>query len=218
MGSIFLDFSLPKTFPLYSKMMSNFFFQKDEFLYGVPPKPFECDVSHLSITSKVRWKSLYMDNIFKKFRDPTKPIFHLSPVFLGVFDKNFHKIFNIFIFEIEELELHPPTLQVKYTLRWHISQALYQNNEFSKSSKDKKPFSDAQFFHFSVPKIIFFCLFGPWPINWARRDIQFWGVDFSIWIRIDWVMGIGSFCLTNCIITSLHRRFCPITAPLSAPY
>ena len=159
-----------------------------------------------------------MDNIFKKFRDPTKPIFHLSPVFLGVFDKNFHKIFNIFIFEIEELELHPPTLQVKYTLRWHISQALYQNNEFSKSSKDKKPFSDAQFFHFSVPKIIFFCLFGPWPINWARRDIQFWGVDFSIWIRIDWVMGIGSFCLTNCIITSLPRRFCPITAPLSAPF
>jgi len=102
-----------------------------------------------------------MDNIFKKFRDPTKPIFHLSPVFLGVFDKNFHKIFNIFIFEIEELELHPPTLQVKYTLRWHISQTLYQNNEFSKSIKDKKPFSDAQFFHFSVQNVYFFVISDP---------------------------------------------------------
>ena len=79
----------------------------------------------------------------------------------SIFDKNFHKIFNIFIFEIEELEFHPPTLQVKYTLRWHISQALYQNNEFSKSSKDKKPFSDAQFFHFSVQNVYFFVISDP---------------------------------------------------------
>jgi len=54
MGSNFLDFSLPKTSSLYSKMMSKKNFQKDEFLYGVPPKPFACDVSDVTITSKVR--------------------------------------------------------------------------------------------------------------------------------------------------------------------
>ena len=74
----------------------------------------------------------------------------------------------------------------------------------------KKTFSAAQFSHFRF--------FGPWPLNRARRDIQFWGVNFSIWTKIDWVMAISSFRLTNCIITSLYRRFCPITAPLSAPF
>ena len=63
-----------------------------------------------------------------------------------------------------------------------------------------------------------FCNFGPLPICRARRDIQFWGVNFSIWRKIDWVMAISSFRLTNCIITSLYRRFCPITARLSAPF
>ena len=32
--------------------------------------------------------------------------------------------------------------------------------------------------------------FGPWPICWTRRDFRFWGVIFSIWIKIDQVMSI----------------------------
>ena len=47
-----------------------------------------------------------MDNIFKKFRDPNKPKFHLSEVFLGDFDKKIHKKFVLFMLEVEELEVH----------------------------------------------------------------------------------------------------------------
>ena len=58
-------------------------------------------------------------------------------------------------------------------------------------------------------KCVFFCNFGPWPIYWARRDFRFWGVIFSIWIKIDQVMNILSFCLTNCIPINrnLHFRY-----------
>ena len=62
MGSNFLDFSLPKISPLYSKMMIKNFFQKDEFLYRVPTKPFVCDVSDVTIEGKVK-ESLYFEKI-----------------------------------------------------------------------------------------------------------------------------------------------------------
>ena len=74
MGTKFLDFHSQRHHPFTLKWWA-IFFQKDEFLYGVPLKPFACDVSDVTITSKVRWKSLC---IFKKFRDPTKPIFRFK--------------------------------------------------------------------------------------------------------------------------------------------
>ena len=128
----FLIFHSQKHSPFTLKWWAKFFFQKDEFLYGVPHQPFVCDVTDVTITSKVRWKNLC---IFKKFRDPTKPIF-----------------------------------------------------QFKKR---------------------IFCNFGPRPIYWARRDFRFWGVIFSIWIKIDQVMKILSFCLTNCIPINrnLHNFF-----------
>ena len=42
---------------------------------------------------------------FKQICDPNKPKFHLSEVFLGDFDKKFHRIFVLFMLEVEELEL-----------------------------------------------------------------------------------------------------------------
>ena len=128
---IFLIFHFHFSPPIMLNWWVKNFFQKDEFLYGVPPKPFACDVSDVTITSKVRWKSLFFS---KKFRDPTKPIFRF--------------------------------------------------------------------------KMCIFCNFGPWPIYWARRDFRFWGVIFSIWIKIDQVMNILSFCLTNCIPINRNLLSC----------
>ena len=58
-------------------------------------------------------------------------------------------------------------------------------------------------------KCLFFCNFGPWPLNQARWDFRFWGVIFPIWIKMDQVMNILSFCLTNCIPINrnLHFRY-----------
>ena len=77
---------------------------------------------------------------------------------------------------------------------------------------------------------IFYCHFGPWPINQARRDFRFWWVNFPIWIKFDQVMSFSSFCLTNCIFASdlrfsisiyvydyTHGTLEPITAPRRPP-
>ena len=75
----------------------------------------------------------------------------------------------------------------------------------------------------------FYCHFGPWSINQARRDFRFWWVNFPIWIKFDQV-SCSSFCLTNCIFASdlrftisiyfydyTHRTLEPITAPRMPP-
>ena len=77
---------------------------------------------------------------------------------------------------------------------------------------------------------IFYCHFGHWPIDQARRDFRFWWVNFPIWIKFDQVMSFSSFCLTNCIFASdlrfsisiyvydyTHRTLEPITAPRRPP-
>ena len=50
--------------PFTLKWWAKFFFQKDEFLYGVPPKPFACDVSWCDhhLKGKVK-ESLYFQKI-----------------------------------------------------------------------------------------------------------------------------------------------------------
>ena len=106
-----------------------------------------------------------MDNIFKKICDPNKPKFHLSEVFLGDFDKKFHRIFVLFMLEVEELEVHFTLLCPNKALL-HASDVpkskMYRKMmEFSKSSIDKKSFSTVQFSHFLVPKIHFFVISDP---------------------------------------------------------
>ena len=55
-------------------------------------------------------------------------------------------------------------------------------------------------------KNVFFCYFGPWPIYWARRDFRFWGVIFSIWIKIDQVMSILIFVLRTAFFGKSGNR------------
>ena len=101
-----------------------------------------------------------MDNIFKKFRDPNKPKFHLSELFLGVIDNKLPKKFVLFMLEVHFTLLCPnkallPAADVPKSKMYR------KKMEFSKSSIDKELFSTVQFSHFLVPKIHFFIISDP---------------------------------------------------------
>ena len=101
-----------------------------------------------------------------------------------------------FIFEIEDFETFPTAplevlrfpwslLFVNYDCQlcqlWlsTIKGTLYDNDEFSKSSIDKKTFSAAQFSHFSVPKIYFFLISDPYHWTGLAEIFSFEGSIFQ---------------------------------------
>ena len=110
---------------------------------------------------------------FKQICDPNKPKFHLSEVFLGDFDKKFHKEFVLFMLEVEELEVHFTLLCPRHSLLPASdvpkSKMHRKMMEFCKSSIDKKSFSIAQFSHFSLQKISNYLKFLSYELHFDMR-------------------------------------------------
>ena len=115
-----------------------------------------------------------MDNIFEKFRDPTKAKFYFFEVFLGVFTFCLTNCIRDQKCIVGHFALWIKIDQVISVLSFCLTNCI----------GDQKCILD---------------YFGHWPMYWARRYFRFWGVDSPIWINIDQVINVLSFCLTNCI-------------------